>query len=212
MPRADEDAARDEGASGNDEAERDDAGTEPESGAPDDAASTEPASIDASSSELAPIEVSFALSDEEFRRAWLREHYAQASPARNVVGPVMVVLSAWVLARHGASFLPLVAGGYGLFLIARPFLLLTQLLRERKKQGPVTLALRVDETGITIRRGAKTIELAWSRITAAGRRDDYVWYEIGRSQRATIPLRVVEDREALEALFRAHVPWRGRQR
>ena len=72
------------------------------------------------------------------------------------------------------------------------------------------MRVRVDDSGVHVSDGAKETQLGWDAITAAGRGNGYVWFEVRGSARGTIPTRVIGDEPALVEVFRARGAWRGR--
>ena len=96
---------------------------------------------------------------------------------------------------------------FGLFLVAQPFLVVAGVLAARRKQGSTRVTVALDDDGISLTRDGKTARFAWKDVTAAGRRDSYVWYELRGQHRAPIPLRVVPDVDALTVLVRERTRW-----
>ncbi len=157
----------------------------------------------------------FTLSDDEFARAWLREYYRRPGwrVFRVAFGPAVAILGV-AMVRGDALFnraMGIAAILLGAWYALKPFLAARMIRNARHKSGRSDLAieLRLSDRGVRIDDGHKRTDLAWEDVTAAGRGPDYVWYEIGRGARATIPLRAVDDLDALEALLREKTAWAG---
>lgn len=156
----------------------------------------------------------FTLSDEEFGGAWLREYYRRpgwrvfrvaGGPALMVFGVSMILRAPDLFSRAmGAAAVLL-----GLWYATKPLLARRLLTRQRRESGraDAEITVTLEESGLAIEHGGVRTELEWSDVTGAGRGPAYVWYEIGRGARATIPLRVVDDVDALEALLRRKTTW-----
>jgi hypothetical protein len=152
------------------------------------------------------------LTDRELATASIREHVARSGALRAALGPAALALGVYGLAtREGTGrWLALLVLAWGAFVVLRPFLVGWQLVSERRRRGAASaLALVVDERGLELTRGGKSLVFPWKEVTAAGRRADYFWYEVRGKQRAPIPLRLVDDPAALEAFLRAHTRWSG---
>lgn len=155
----------------------------------------------------------FVLSDEEFARAWLREYYRRPGwrAWRIVGGPCFVALGLAMM--RGEELFSRAVGTaaivLGLWYGLKPLLAARMLRAERRRSGrsDVELEVRVHAGGVRIDDGAVKKELPWSEIVRAGASKEYVWYELRGGSRATIPLRVVDDPEALYATLRAHTAW-----
>ena len=157
----------------------------------------------------------FELRDDEFRRAWLAEYFRRpgAAALRVVIGIVFIGLGI-----HMAQGAPEMVGRaigtaaivLGMWHLARPFLMVRAILRQRRESGAAArrMRVRVGEAGISVSDGQKESELAWDTITAAGRGNGYVWFEVRGSARGTIPLRAVGDEAALIEAFRTRGKWR----
>ncbi|HEU4409343.1 MAG TPA: hypothetical protein VFS43_29055 [Polyangiaceae bacterium] len=164
-----------------------------------------------------PLRVTFRQSTGEFARSWLHEYYRQAGlgPLRRVAGPLLIALGLALrtLARGEAK---VTAVGtfffyYGIYYIARPFLLLAvTLVRRRGRVGPGgELTLELDERGLRLSDASSTSKLGWDVITAGGARSDYAWVEIRGGSRLSIPRRAFDDFAAFEAYFRDRDKWRA---
>ncbi|HJL15484.1 MAG TPA: hypothetical protein RMH99_07515 [Sandaracinaceae bacterium LLY-WYZ-13_1] len=157
----------------------------------------------------------FSLSDEEFRRAWLAEYYRRPGwrGLRILGGPAFVALGI-VMVRSPELFTRVMGGVailFGVYYAAKPWLMARALTRRRRASGraDVALELTLGPRGIRIDDGHVRTDLPWDEITAAGEGRGYVWYEIGGGSRATIPLRVVDDPDALRAWLRERTEWKG---
>lgn len=153
-------------------------------------------------------EMTIALTPSEMARSWLVEHYRRqgSPPMRTMIALGVMVIGGVGVARNGApvAWLALV---WGAFLTLRPILFAASLFFTRRQSKPFVVT--VDARGVNIAgdKGARLIP--WPEITASGLGTDYLWYEVRRGSRATIPFRVMTDRAELEALFRQHVATRG---
>ncbi|MCA9607589.1 MAG: hypothetical protein KC619_18405 [Myxococcales bacterium] len=157
----------------------------------------------------------FVLSDDEFARAWLREYYRRPGwrTWRIIGGPIFIALGLTMmrndaLLSRGMGILAIVMG---LWYALKPLLAARMLRDQRRKSGrsDVELEVRIHANGIRIDDGKVKKELAWEDVTRAGATKDYVWYELRGGNRATIPLRVVDDPPALRAEMRRHTTWEG---
>jgi hypothetical protein len=151
-------------------------------------------------------ELEFELTESEFRRSWLAEYYRRPGLRwfRILAGPVVFTVGA-ILLRDAHDTSGRAAGAvalvYGVFHALRPFLLSALVLRKRRKLGRKTYRLTLDAKGIGISDGKGTSVIAWADVSASGLGRDYLWYEVRKSARATIPFRAMGDRRAVEALF-----------
>lgn len=151
-----------------------------------------------------------ALTERELAKAVVREDFARAGLPRLLLAPTSVVLGVVWLATHAGTgrLLGLLAIAYGAFVLLRPFLMARMLVAEHRRR-PDAVVVQLDGDGLALTRGGRSVRFAWREVTAAGRRADYVWYEVRGRQRAPIPLRLVPDVAALEAFLRAHTRWQG---
>ncbi|MBX3275049.1 MAG: hypothetical protein KF729_32590 [Sandaracinaceae bacterium] len=155
----------------------------------------------------------FALSDDEYARAWLREYYRRPGwRVWRVVGGPCFILLGLGLTRSEELVSRIVGGAaivMGLWYALKPLLGARMLRDRRAKSGraKVELEVRVGPSGIRIDDGTVKQEIAWPDVVRAGASKEYVWYELRGGSRATIPLRVVEDPIALRELLRAHTRW-----
>lgn len=150
------------------------------------------------------------LTDEELRTAWLEEERARRGLVRRALGPVLVVLglSTWISQTNDATRLvSVLAVALGLFHVARPFLAVARVLADRRRTGAKEVVVSLDDDGLAIGRGGKTLRFAWNEVTAAGERQGYIFYEVRGQHRAPIPLRVVPDLDALRSLLKRHTRW-----
>lgn len=157
----------------------------------------------------------FVLSDDEFRRAWLAEYYRRPGwrSLRLLGGPALVALGA-IMLRSPAAFqrvMGVVALLFGIYYAVKPWLAARVVTRERRRSGRADLELEVTlhGRGVTIDDGKVQTELPWYEVSSSGMGKDYVWYEVRGGARATIPLRVVDDLEALIERLRTHTDWKG---
>lgn len=148
--------------------------------------------------------MTIALSRSEMARSWLVEHYRRQGnpPMRAMIGLGILGMGAVMLAR-APSPIAWVALLWGAFLTLRPIGFAAWLLL--KSRGSKPFVVTVDARGVNIagQKGARLVP--WTDVTAFGIGADYLWYEVRRASRATIPFRVMEDRAGLEAIFREHV-------
>jgi hypothetical protein len=148
--------------------------------------------------------MSIALTRGEMARSWLVEHYRRQGnpPMRTMIAVGITVVGAAMVRRSPAP-IAWIALAWGLFLLLRPVLFAAFLYLTRGAAKPFVVT--VDARGVNIAgpKGARL--LPWKDVTAFGLGSDYLWYEIRRGPRATIPFRVMTDRDGLEALFRANV-------
>ncbi len=148
-------------------------------------------------------EMTIALWRSEMARSWLVEHYRRqgSPPMRTMIGLGIMVMGALMVQRSGTP-MAWIALAWGAFLTLRPILFAAWLFFTRGTPKPFVVT--IDARGVEIRgdKGARLI--AWKDITASGQGTDYLWYEVRRASRATIPFRVMTDRAGLEALFEEH--------
>lgn len=116
--------------------------------------------------------------------------------------------------RSGPMFNRVMGGvcvAFGLYYALKPFLAAWMLTKQRRQSGVADQEIGVTfgPDGIGITQGETHTELGWEDVSAAGRGTDYVWYELKRGARATVPRSVIDDPEALEALLREHTEWVG---
>lgn len=158
------------------------------------------------------------LTDQELSTAWVREHYARQGSLRFWMAPALMLFGVIVLAQAPnstprlAAFLML---AWGAFSLLKPFLMASQIVRQRRKRGGTRkVIVHLDETGLSIAKeepaltgSGKVLVFPWKDITAAGMRQDYVWYEIRGAQRAPIPKRVITNLDALQRYLAQHTRW-----
>lgn len=157
----------------------------------------------------------FRLTDEEFRRAWLAEYYRRPGwrSIRILGGPMFVGLG--VLMLRGEDTFGRVMGVLaillGVWYAVKPWLGARVMTKQRRESGraDVELAVTFGARGVKIDDGKVQTELSWEDITGAGLGRGYVWYEIRGGSRATVPLRVVDDLDALRETLREHTRWAG---
>jgi len=144
------------------------------------------------------------LTPPEMARSWLVEHFRrQGFPPRRTLVGVGITLMGIVLVSRAPSPIAWVALAWGGFLVLRPFAFAGLLLMGRRRAKSFTVTVEQRGVDIVGTKGARLVP--WSEITAWGLGSDYLWYEIRRSSRATIPFRVMQDRQGVEALFRDRV-------
>ncbi len=152
-------------------------------------------------------ELEFELTDREFKRSWLAEYYRRPGfrSFRILAGPVILTVGA-MMVRDAHDTSGRIAGAiavvYGAYHALRPFLLSTLVVRRRRKLGVGRYRLTVDDGGIRISDGKGSTQVSWTDVSASGVGDGYLWYEVRKSARATIPFRAMTDREGVEATFR----------
>ena len=157
------------------------------------------------------------LTDQELATAWVREHYARQGSLRFWMAPALLLFGVIVLAQAPnnmprlAAFLML---AWGAFSLIKPFLMASQIVAQRRKRGGTRkVIVHLDETGLSIAKpepaeaSGKVIVFPWKDVTAAGMRQDYVWYEIRGAQRAPIPKRVITNLDALQRYLAQHTRW-----
>jgi hypothetical protein len=149
--------------------------------------------------------MTIALTRAEIARSWLVEHYRRQGsfPVRTITAVAMLAIGIAMVQRGGAPVAWL-ALAWGAFLVLRPIAFAAWLRFGRA--APPSVDVSVDARGVEIRAAKGARLLPWSDITAWGLGSDYLWYEIRRGPRATIPFRVMDDRRELEAVFRACSP------
>lgn len=158
----------------------------------------------------------FIQTHREFSLAWIGEYYRMGKwgGLRLLGGPAMVYVG-WQLRvlrpGHWLAAVGSFAIGYGIYYAVKPLLQVLLLLRRRHKLGGhrTTMVVDVDAEGIVIHSGSAHTTLGWDQIARAGWRSSYLWFELAQSTRAIIPLRSIEDREAIEQLFREQGKWVG---
>lgn len=160
----------------------------------------------------------FQLDDREFKEAWLAEYFRRPGLGllRLLAGPAFILIG-FEMTRgpevmgRGIGVAAIVLGVWHL---VRPFVLVRALVRRRRASGASSARMRVavEETGIRVSDGSKETRFSWDAITAAGRGRNYVWFEIRRSTRGTIPLRVLNDEATLIESFRSRGKWRESSR
>lgn len=152
--------------------------------------------------------MTIALTPSERARSWLVEHYRRQGnpPVRAVVG-LGVMIMGGVLVHRAPTPIAWIALAWGTFLTVRPLAYAAWLFFARG--APKTFVVTVDERGVNIAGEKGAALIAWKDVTASGLGADYLWYEVRRASRATIPFRVMHDRAALEALFRARGSFRS---
>jgi len=157
----------------------------------------------------------FVLSDEEFGRAWLREYYRRPGwrAWRIIGGPCFVALGI-AMSRSAESFtvgMGIASVVLGLWYVVKPWIAMRATVAQRRKGGRsgVEIELRLHREGIRIDDGKVRKEIPWEDILTSGMASEYVWYELAGGNRATIPLRVVDDIDALREKLAAHTRWSG---
>lgn len=171
----------------------------------------------ASSSSEETFRYEIELSDQELATAWVREHYARQGSLRFWMAPALLLFGVVILAQAPnnmprlAAFLML---AWGAFSLLKPFLMASQIVAQRRKRGGTRrVIVHLDETGLSIAKpepseaAGKVVVFPWKDITAAGMRQDYVWYEIRGAQRAPIPKRVIPNLDALQRHLAQHTRW-----
>lgn len=132
---------------------------------------------------------------------------------RIVAGPGLIVLGLSSL-RAGDLFNRVMGGVcavFGLYYALKPFLAAWMLTKQRRQSGVADQEIGVTfgPEGVEIDQGNTRTELGWEDVRAAGSGSRYVWYELKRGARATVPMSAIEDPAALEALLREHTEWVG---
>lgn len=164
---------------------------------------------------LTELSYRFRLSDGEFRRVWLTEYYRRPGwrAVRIVAGPALIALG--ISSLRADDLFNQVMGGvcaaFGLYYALKPFLAAWMLAKQRQKSGVADQEIGVTfgPDGVEIDQGNTRTELGWEDIAAAGSGVRYLWYELKRGARATIPMSAIDDPAALEALLREHTEWVG---
>lgn len=148
--------------------------------------------------------MTIALSPGERARSWLVEHYRRQGnpPMRTMIGLGVTAMGA-AMVHRAPTTIAWLALAWGAFLTLRPVAFAAWLLIARRQVKPFVVTLDARGVNIAGDKGARLIP--WSDVSASGLGSDYLWYEIRRGPRATIPFRVMEDRAGIEALFREHV-------
>jgi hypothetical protein len=156
----------------------------------------------------------FHLDDTEFSQAWLAEYFRRPGLGllRVLAGPAFILIGLEMMRGPEAMGrgIGVAAIVLGVWHLLRPFVLVRSLVRRRRASGASGARMRVtvEDAGIRVSDGSKETRFPWDSITAAGRGRDYVWFEIRRSARGTIPLRVVKDEAKLIESFRSRGKWR----
>lgn len=163
----------------------------------------------------APFSYRYRLGDDELRRAWIREYYRRPGwrGLRIFGGPAFVALGVMM----GSGTDPFMRGMgivtvlFGVYYVLKPWLGARAMLRARRAAGlhEREFAVRIDRKGIEIDDGRVRTRFAWSEVECAGRTTEYVWYQVRGGHRATIPLRVIDDRDALTAFLQRNTRWAG---
>ncbi len=157
----------------------------------------------------------FVLSDAEFGHMWLREFYRRPGWRiwRVIGGPCFIALG--IAMARGTEVLTTGMGVgsivFGLWYAVRPWIAMKAIVAQRRKRGRsnIELELWLHRDGIRVDDGKVKKEIPWENIVRAGESRSYVWYELAGGSRATIPLRVVGDRDALQEKLAAHTDWVG---
>jgi hypothetical protein len=157
---------------------------------------------------VAAFRFEIELTERELARAFVREDFARAGLARLLLAPTLLLLGVVWLATHAgvSRLVGLLEIAYGAFFLVRPFLLARVLVAEQRRL-PGAVVLELAEEGLTLTRAGRSLQFPWRDVTAAGRRSEYVWYEVRGRTRAPIPLRLVPDLPALEAFLRERTHW-----
>lgn len=155
----------------------------------------------------------FVLSDEEFGSMWLREYYRRPGwrAWRVIGGPCFIALGI-AMARGSDLFttgMGIVSIVFGLWYSVRPFIAMKAMVGQRRRDGRsgIEIELRLHRDGVRISDGKAIKEIPWENIVRSGESERYFWYELKGGSRATIPVRVVEDRDALREKLAAHSEW-----
>lgn len=155
----------------------------------------------------------FVLSDREIASAWLREYFRRPGwRAWRVIGGPCFIGIGIVLTQSAELFMRgigLATIGLGLWYAAKPFIGARLISQDRRRRGlsDLEIEVRLGRDGLRIDDGRVRKEIPWSDVVRAGASSEYIWYELRGGSRATIPLRVVEDREALRTKLAAHCRW-----
>ena len=99
---------------------------------------------------------------------------------------------------------------FGLWHVMRPWAIAWMLVRRRRKSGGASKSMRVTVDpglGITVGEGGRETRFGWDQVTKAGRGSDYLWFELARGVRGTIPVRAIPDEAALVEVFRSRSKW-----
>lgn len=154
----------------------------------------------------APLRYTLRLTDRELVRAYLFTFFRQ----RGAIFLRFIGLAAIAWGVHdavaGRPLAPLLIL-WGVWYALRPLFQAWVIVRRRGGRGQVTVEL--DDAGLRIEQDGQSARFAWDQLKAAGGVGDLVWYELERGAVGTLPLRVVDDPDALERCFRAHGKWRG---
>lgn len=148
------------------------------------------------------------LTERELARAVVREDFARAGLPRLLLAPTALALGVVWLGTHedASRWVGTLAIAYGAFYLARPFLVARLLVAEQRRH-PGAVVVELSDEGLVLSRAGRSMRLAWREVTAAGRRADYVWFEVRGRRRAPIPIRLVPDPDALESFLRRHTRW-----
>lgn len=170
----------------------------------------------ASTSDRAPLTLRFTLTHGELARAWLFEYYRRGlwGVLRLLGGPALVVVG-WTLRQSGDGLVAAFgafAVGYGVYYAVKPLLHVAFQVRRRVRVRAdlVETTVRFGDDGIDVEHGASRTHIGWVDVGGAGRSATYLWFELPGGNRAPLPLRAVDDVEAVIARFREHDVWLGR--
>lgn len=156
----------------------------------------------------------FVLSNDEFAHAWIREYYRRPGFRvwRVVGGPIFFGVG--VAMSLGRGDLLMRAMGWltallGVWYTIKPLLAMWAMRAHRIKSGraDVELQLTLHRDGIRIGDDKVDTEIPWEEVTQAGETRHYVWYELCGGSRGTIPIRVVDDLDALRSLLGERARW-----
>lgn len=146
---------------------------------------------------------------------WLREYYRRPGfrSWRVIGGPCFIALGI-AMARGTELFttaMGVVSIVFGLWYSIRPWIAMKATVAQRRDSGRsgVEIELRFHRGGVRIDDGKVKKEIPWEDIVRSGRGKGYFWYELKGGSRATVPLRVVEDPDALRDRLAAHSEWVG---
>lgn len=152
----------------------------------------------------------FVQSHREYAWAWLVEYYRSGrwGPLRLLGGPAMVYLGWRLHVLRPGEWLAAVGSftiGFGVYYTLKPFLQILLLLRRRHKMGAqrTPVIVELDDAGLRIRSGGAETSLGWERVSKAGWRPTYLWFELSSGSRAIVPTRAIDDPAPLDALLRA---------
>jgi hypothetical protein len=160
------------------------------------------------------MRLEFVQTHGEFAAAWLGEYYrAPRRGTLRVLGGPALGFFGWRLGTLRPGEWPALVGavalGLGVYTMLKPLLEVALLVRKRHALGGnrVTIVVDLADDAITVASGPAETKLGWDRISCAGQRSSYLWFEVAGATRAIIPLRAIADREAVVALFRAKGKW-----